>query len=73
MIKIKIQKLSGDQTRNNIAKLLAKEMNKEYKNFICDIHSKKTSYIIIVVKKTGMRLKKGSFCCPEFKKEVKVR
>lgn len=73
MIKIKIQKLSGSDISNDIAKDVAKKMTRDYKNIICDIHPEKTSYIILVVKKSGIKLKKGSFCCPEFKNKIKIR
>ena len=73
MIKVKIQKLSGDNLRNDIAKITAREIEKDYRSVICDIHPKKISYLIITVKKKIIELKKGKFCCPEFSKTIKIK
>lgn len=71
MIKVKIQKLSGSDIKNDVAKDIGREIEKDYKNLICNVHPKETSYIILMVR--GMKLRKGSFCCPEFKKTIKIK
>ena len=71
MIKVKLQRLPGSDIKNNVAKDIAREIEKDYKNVICNAHPKKTSYIILIVRR--MKLRKGSFCCSEFKKKVKVK
>ena len=73
MIKVTIQKLSGDILSNDIAKDFAKKLQKEFKSCVCDFHPQRTFYLVVVVKKSGMKLKKGSFCCPDFKKTIKIK
>ena len=73
MIKVKIQKLSGDILSNDIAKDLARKVQNDFKSHVCDIHPKRISYLIVTVRKSGMKLRKGSFCCPDFKKTIKIR
>lgn len=73
MIKVKTHKLSGEKLLNDLANDFAIQIQKDFKNHICDIHPEKTSYLIVVIKKPGIKLKKGSFCCPEFKKTIKIK
>ncbi len=73
MIKVKLQKLSGDNISNAMAEDFAREVQKDFKNHVCDIHPKRISYLIVTVRKSGIKLKKGSFCCPEFKKTIQIK
>lgn len=73
MIKVKIQKLSGDELSNDIAKDFCNKIQKDFKDVVCNLHPKKTSYLIVVVKKSEIKLKKGSFCCPKFKGRIKIK
>jgi len=73
MIKIKIRKIQADDIAYSMAKDTARIIEKDHKKAICNIHPNKISYLILTVRGTRTNLSKGSFCCPKFNNEVKIK
>ena len=73
MIKIKIRKIQADDITYSMAKDTARIIENDHKKTICNIHPNKTSYLILTIRGTKTKLSSGSFCCPEFKKTIKIK